>query len=216
MVLIITPITVFLGILIVALCLAAWVWAFISIRKGGTKRAIGMLAIQLVLVLFFIAVLEGGSPFDGLLVAVLAPLALPFAIDEFWTFGRLAASVAFWTAPVTLLALAFCLARPALREWSLAIPVLLGLMIAHPIAEWQSQRAMCEAASRRGFSEFQRNTFRWSLQNRDDDFDRDYHAIAIADGKLLGWSYREMDWYVILDGARGKVKGPDFDCATML
>ena len=75
-----------------------------------------------------------------------------------------------------------------------------------------SKAAMCEAAIKRGFSEFRRNSFRWSLANTPREFQFEIHATAKVEGQRLGWSYRDMDWYVIPEDASADVAGSTLSC----
>jgi hypothetical protein len=153
-----------------------------------------------------------GSISGGLMMAAMPPFALLMEFPRFAEFRPFLTEVAWGVAPFAEGALVVCLLVRPLRMWSLGIPLLAALIAAVFVGERVSKEAMCQAAIKRGFSEFRRNSFRWSLANTPQEFQFDIHASAKVDGQRQGWSYRDMDWYVIPNDAWGAVTAATFSC----
>ncbi len=73
----------------------------------------------------------------------------------------------------------------------------LTLLVTISVAEDTSKILMCQAAVDRGVSEISRHSFYWSLRNAPKDYQFDLHAYVVHNGKRLGWSYRDLNWYEI-------------------
>ena len=170
-----------------------------------------MLALQTSAIFFAYGLLRG-SLVGGLFAAAVPPLTMWNMASEFSSFRQFLTEVAWGVAPFAVGTLAVCLVVRPLRIWSLGIPVLVALIASVFVGERISKEAMCQAAVKRGFSEFRRNSFGWSLANTPQEFQFNIHATAKVDGQWLGWSYRDMDWYAIPEDASADVVGATFSC----
>lgn len=199
------------ALVLVLLVAAGWVWLWLGLFRPGWRGRIAALAIQLSIVAFAYGVLRGG-PIIGLSAAVFPPSIL----SAFLGLGKYAAFLEQplrFAGPVALGVLALCLSVSRLRWWSVAPALLAGLGTMVAVGERVSREAMCREASARGVTTFQRHSLLWSLNNAPREWQFEIHAVASLDGKTLGWSYREMTWYDIPEGAAGNVEdAPDFIC----
>ncbi len=196
-----------------ALCVGIflWVWLCGQFHAAGWRGVVGRLALQLSGLCLIYGVLRG-QPLNGVFMAVFPPLAVP-QLMAFVPY-RLFLSQLIW--PVlgsTVLVFLLALAVRRLRDWAAGLGLLAGLVAGVVAGDQVSQTAMCETAAARGFSTFQRNGLFTSLAGAPREFQFDLHAMAEHDGAALGWSYRDMDWYVIpTDAQRNVAGGESFTC----
>ena len=200
---------VFLGLAV------GWFWICLGSRKDGWRGTWGRLAVQVSAVVFAFEVIRGRG--DQALIATLLTPPLYFrvyAYDYDSQFGRFLVYILPYAfgAGFVVLVLLLCVKR--LRRWWLAPPMVAALLAGIVAGERISRQAMCSAAEAIGIVEFRRNTLLWSLMNTPRDFQFEIHARAEKDGRRLGWSYREMDWYEIPAEAWAEVDAPVFDCET--
>lgn len=204
------------GILLahVAMALVAvvgWVWLWLGLFRPGWRGRIAALAVQLSIVAFPYGVLRGG-PIVGLSAAAFPPSIL-FAFLGLGKFSAFLEEPLWVAGPVTLGFLALCPVLPCLRSFSVAPALLAGLATVVVVGERVSQRAMCREAAALGITGFERHSLLWSLANAPRDWQLGVHAVAMVDGSVLGWSYRDMRSYDIPEGVAGNIEAaPDFTC----
>ncbi len=202
-------------IALVALVLlaAVWVWLCMGIMKTGIRYVAGAVASQISFVHLVFGLLTGqglGAFFGAFVPPLILVLSERFA--QFHSFLSDVLPMAFAAGGITFVAI---LAVPRLRLWSVAPALLVFLAVGIVVGENVSQRAMCRAAAHANIPEFRRRTLLWSLYNTPEEFQFDIHAAAEIDGRRLGWSYREMDWYEIPSDAWGEVDAAPFDCGAL-
>jgi hypothetical protein len=198
-----------LAIMLVAV--AGWVWLWFGLFRPGWRGWAAALAVQLSIVAFSYGVLRS-DPISGLMLAAFPPLVL-LVLPDFSTFRMFLEQLLWVAGPVTLGVFALCLAIPRMKRFSVAPALLAGLVTMVIVGERVSREAMCREAPARGITTFQRHSLLWSLANVPEEWQFEIHAVAAAEGKSLGWSYREMTWYDIPERAAGNVEdAPDFTC----
>lgn len=185
----------------------------VGVFAHGWRGRFAAIAIQLSVVAFAFGLLQGGL---WALTGALFPPILGIVFDYYAKFGKFLALVYPAAALSGGVVLMVCLAVPQWRLWCLAPTLLAAMAAALLMGERISQKAMCETAVAMGIKEFRRNSLRWSLANTPEEFQFDIHANAKLGDRWLGWSYREMNWYVIPERAEGNVVAPVFDCGAWM
>lgn len=190
---------------LICLGIFGWLWLCAGFRYGGWRGVVGTIALQISAVCLVFGLLRG-QPLVGLFTAMFPPLAVAELAQTrpFLPFLRLLAWGVFPYAGVVLV---LCLAYRPLRAWSLGIAAGVGLAAALFVGEHISQTAMCAAAAKRGFEQFDRSSFASSVADAPQRSQFEVHAKAEVSGQTLGWSYRAMDWYVIPPRALANVSG---------
>lgn len=202
-----------LAVLIGLSCL--WLWLILCIRKQGWLRIVGAIALQLSFVAFVFGLMVGEGAY---LNALFPPLFFPqflqvwFGDNAFVSALRPAAAIA---GGVTL---AVCLIISRIRIWCVAPSLLVALFTGIVIGESMTKQAMRETAASRGIEVLARKSLWWSLRNAPREYQWELHAEGKLQDQLLGWSYREMNWYPIPDAARANVGVSDclalIDCQS--
>lgn len=198
------------GLALTCLGIFGWLWLCAGFARTGWRGWVGKAALQLS-ALGLAYGLARGQLLSGLFYAAFPPFAV-LPLSQLVPFGAFLASLALAAAPYAVLAFALSLLwRPA-RVWAPGIAGLTLLVAALFLGDGISQTAMCNAARARGFASFQRNSFDWSLFSTPQELQFEIHALAIKNGQSLGFSYRDMDWYVIPPQADAVVNAPPFTC----
>lgn len=194
------------------LCLGifAWLWLCAGFRRGGWRGVAGIGALQ-ISGLFLVYGILRGQPMAGLFMASFPPVGLVF-VQEIWHFPALlrvlAGVVALWAAAVLLLSLAV----RVVRVWAPGLALLTALVGAVVLGDHAIETAMCRAASERGIAAFTRMHFADSLTMGREHFIGP-HALANVGMVRMGWSYRQMDWYVLPADVGGAVPETSVTCA---
>jgi len=188
-----------------------WLMICAGFRRSGWRGTVGRLAVQVSLLVLIYALLRG-QPVNGVFMAMFAPLAV-VQLVQLVPFGDFAGRLLWAALPFAGVALLVGLSVARLRMWT---PVVVGsvVLVAAVIAgEGISKAAMCEAAARRGFDSFARHGVLWSLTNAPQEFQFGLHARAEVGGQVLGWSYADMDWYIVPESVARTVRsGPVVAC----
>ncbi|MBI1170550.1 hypothetical protein GC209_04040 [bacterium] len=198
------------GLTLTCLGIFGWLWLCGGAGQAGWRGFVGKQAVQLSGVCLALGLVTG-HPINGVFMASFPPLALG-EVARARPFAPFLAEVAWHLAPFAGAALLVSLILPPLRVWSLGVTLLAALAASLWVGDQVSRDAMCRAALKRGFAGFERNSFAYSLANtRGDPVYDSPHAVARAAGQTLGWSYRDMDWFVLPRGIAGSE--PAFTCA---
>lgn len=202
---------ILLSLVAVLVAISGWLWLCAGFHRAGWRGLAGTLALQLSGVCLAYGVIRG-QPMSGVFTAALPPLAAAQVIG-FVPFQAFLSAVARGVAPFAGGALVLCLIVPRLRVWSLGVTLMVALIAALFVGDRVSLAAMCQAATARGFTEFQRNSFMWSVANTPQEPQFELHAAAQVGEQRMGWSYAQMDWYVIPQSAAQNVgSGPKVSC----
>ncbi len=201
---------ILIGLALTFVCIFGWLWLCAGAVRRGWRGAIGKLAFQLSGVCLAYGMIRG-SFFAGVFLALFPPLAFS-EIAKIAPFLPFLKEVAKQSAPYGVIALAVCLVTPPLRIWTLGLTLGATLIAAGFVGDAVSKQAMCQSAAKLGFTTFARNSFWWSLANAPMELQVEIHARADVNRQRLGWSYRDLDWFVIPDTASDDVTGPTFTC----
>jgi hypothetical protein len=200
-----------IGVLLLYLAGAGfWIWLCLGFRKTGLWGVLGKGALQVSGVCFFFGVIQGGL-IDAAITAAFPPVFW-WSLRWYGHFQPFLSELAWRVAPYGAVALLGALALKQFRGWSVGIAFGAALIAAVFLGDQVSREHMCEAAAKRGFGAFHRNSFAWSLRTAPQEFQFELHAYAETGGQRLGWSYRELDWYELPAGAWGEVSPPMFNC----
>ncbi|MEO8241724.1 MAG: hypothetical protein ABI832_05385 [bacterium] len=175
--------------------ICGWLWLCAQFRAPGWRGVFGRLALQVSAVCLVYGVIRG-QPLNGLFMAAFPVLAVPELI-RLSMFRLFLAEIAWPVMGAAALGLGIALAVPRLRDWTLGLTLLAASLVAVGQGERVSRAAMCQTALAHGFSSFDRNSLFTSLAAAPREFQFDLHGLANVPGQVLGWSYRDMDWYVI-------------------
>lgn len=198
------------GLVLICVFIFGWLWLCAGYRKGGWRGVVGKGALQLSAVCLIYGIVRG-QPLNGLFFAVLPPLSWT-EVAKARKFLPFLTVVAWRTAPYAAAGFVAGLVIRPLRVWTLGLTLVSTLIAVVFVGDTSSKAAMCQSAAERGFTTFDRNSFAWSLANTPVEWQWEIHALAQSGGKRLGWSYRDMDWYIIPDDAAAIVTGPPFTC----
>lgn len=195
--LIIAIVTLAVAVLFTALW---WIAAYVGVKRAIAGRASPIwatLPVQLSALAFAYATLRA-----GLLVALLAILSPP--LTGVWAgqtvhtaLGPLVTATLPVTLPVALAASALCLLIRPLRWVWLCGAALAATTTFLITADNIAGDAMCARAEAAGLTNVTRHSLSWSIRNTGHEFQFDLHAMASLGEDNYGWSYSEMDWYLI-------------------
>lgn len=189
-----------------------WAWLILGIKKPGIRGLFGSVAAQVSAIAMIYTGLRGADAF-GWVTSALAPPFLLIELDRLQTFhGFLASVYPYALATGAIVAVPFIFLPKQWRRWWLAPSLLATITTGVYVGERVSQEAMCRTADAEGIGSFRRHSLLWSLANAPQEFQFEIHAAAERAGERLGWSYREMGWYVIPTTAWGEVEEPPFVC----
>lgn len=200
------------GLALTCLGIFGWLWLCGGVQNPGWRGLAGKLALQLSALCLIYGLIRG-QPLNGVFLAMFPPLVLA-EVAKARDFLPFLIQVAWRVAPYAAAALGVCLVVRPLRALAPGLTLCMALIVAVFVGDTVSQTTMCKAATKRGFTAFQRNAFDWSLANSPREWQWEIHARAVVDGQPLGWSYRELDWYAIPKGVSDGVSGPIFTCPS--
>lgn len=196
---------------VIFLLVALWVYLCLMVRQSGWRFIAGHLAVQATGLTFVIMSLHS-NPISGAGWVLFPPVSwslLSQSVIDTWAFWRRVFPFAFIiAAPITSLIICF---RP-LRLWAPSVLIVLASCIGYWRAETVSAAAICATARSQQATSVRRNSILWSIRNAPAAFQFGLHGEAMIDGRRYGWSYGEMDWYLIPETVYANVSPPERPC----
>ncbi|MBV2360251.1 hypothetical protein KUH32_10730 [Thalassococcus sp. CAU 1522] len=186
-----------------ALAACAVGWTFFAIRGvrralDGTARGPAPTALAEISVLAGLVLLIRGDPVLAFLALGFPPIAL-LAIPNPADHAVLLGQAVVFAVPVALIVFLACVLGFPKALFAVILPSMLGGATLIAVADRFAGQAVCETAQVRGLSDIRRHSLFWSLANTPREFQFDLHGLARQGDRHFGWSYSEMDWYVLPD-----------------
>ena len=201
-----------ISLLYLLLAIASWVFVFRWYSKTGWRgRAVSVwLQLMSVFIIYYALRGQGDNVLSSL--AGLFPLHFVFEIRRIVQFEELFFEILPYVIALVFASFLLLYIFKKLRVFAVVIVTLSSLVGAVFGGDYVSKNAMCVSVKRQGLDSFGRHSFLFSLANAPRDFQNNLHAGLKVDNKRFGWSYKEMDWYLIPANVWGDIPKTTYQC----